>query len=221
VLWCSVSSSGPAGGGGAAGGAIQHFCPHRTALEHPRSTQRALAHRHGCGCSVVPCSFVARWCSPRWCSHVRWPWRSPLLSRHCGCASSLSPILQSSPASFLLSSTPRAVAHGAGCRWCQALLLGGPLWSPRAVPHCRRCLPSSIHPTQPASRRLQRCDVARVRGVLCAYRAGSPLLGPPCVPLRPPILCKQPHIPFERGGGGLGGRARVCCVFFIVTGCHC
>ena len=57
------------------------------------------------------------------------------------------------------------------------------------------------------------CEVVCVRGVLCAYWVGSPLLGSPGVPLRPLSLCKQPHIPFEWGGGGLVGCVRAFRVF--------
>jgi hypothetical protein len=56
-------------------------------------------------------------------------------------------------------------------------------------------------------------DVAHVQGVLGAYRAGIPLLGSPSIPLRSPSPCQQPHIPFEWGGGGLGGHARALRVF--------
>jgi hypothetical protein len=42
--------------------------------------------------------------------------------------------------------------------------------------------------------------------VLGAYLAGIPLLGSLGVPRRPSSPCRQPHIPFERGGGGFGGR---------------
>jgi hypothetical protein len=42
-------SSGPAGAG------VQHRC--RTTLVHPPSTQRAVARRHGGGCSIVRCSL--------------------------------------------------------------------------------------------------------------------------------------------------------------------
>jgi hypothetical protein len=55
-------------------------------------------------------------------------------------------------------------------------------------------------------------DVARLWGSLGAYQAGIPLLGSPSIPLRPPSLCRQPHIPFEQGGG-LGGCGRGLRVF--------
>ena len=48
--------------------------------------------------------------------------------------------------------------------------------------------------------------MAHVRELLGAYWAGIPLLGSPGIPLCVPSLCRQPHIPFEWGGGGLGER---------------
>jgi hypothetical protein len=56
-------------------------------------------------------------------------------------------------------------------------------------------------------------DVAHIQGVLGAYQVGIPLLGSPGVPLCSPSPCRQPHIPFEWGGGGLGGRAHALRVF--------
>jgi hypothetical protein len=50
------------------------------------------------------------------------------------------------------------------------------------------------------------CSV-HAQGLLDAYWAGIPLLGSPGIPLRSPSPCQQPHIPFEQGGGGLGGCA--------------
>jgi hypothetical protein len=119
-------------------------------------------------------------------------------------------------------------------RW---VVVVGPGAAPRhggalvSVPRRHQCPPPFTHPTQPASRCLQRwawvvvsifrsqgvCarqrDMAHVRGVLGAYRAGIPLLGSPGVPLSGPSPCRQPHIPFEWGGGGLGGRARALRIF--------
>ena len=63
-------------------------------------------------------------------------------------------------------------------------------------------------------------DMARLWGSLGAYRVGIPLLGSPSVPLHPPSLCQQPHIPFERGGelGGCGHALRIfhCCRLSLV-----
>ena len=57
--------------------------------------------------------------------------------------------------------------------------------------------------------------VACLWGSLGAYRVGIPLLGSPSIPLHPPSLCQQPHIPFEQGGE-LGGCGCALHVF-----CHC
>jgi hypothetical protein len=153
VLCCLVLSSGPAGGG-AAGGAV--WCRRLglafvdvivQPLVHLPSTQQAVAHRRGSGCSiiVVHCCQVALalcwcWC---WCRHcwfllVQWPWCSPLLSWHCGCVL-LSPISLLSPVLFHLSSTPRAVAHGAGGGWCVICqrTLSLPLLTVAAAACCR------------------------------------------------------------------------------------
>ncbi|KAF8231112.1 hypothetical protein L208DRAFT_1399357 [Tricholoma matsutake] len=49
------------------------------------------------------------------------------------------------------------------------------------------------------------------------YKAGTPLLGSPGIPLHPPSPCRQPHIPFEWGGGDWVG-VGMGCTFFIVAG---
>jgi hypothetical protein len=55
-------------------------------------------------------------------------------------------------------------------------------------------------------------NMARLWGSLGAYQVGIPLLGSPGIPMRPPSLCRQPRIPFERGWG-LGGCACASRVF--------
>jgi hypothetical protein len=57
--------------------------------------------------------------------------------------------------------------------------------------------------------------MACIWGLLGAYWVGIPLLGSLGIPLRPPSPCRQPHIPFEQGGGGFGGHGGVLRIFHL------
>ena len=54
--------------------------------------------------------------------------------------------------------------------------------------------------------------MVRLRGLLCVYQVGIPLLGSPGVSLHVPSPSQQPHILFEWGGGGLGECGGALCV---------
>jgi hypothetical protein len=182
---------------------------------HPLSLS-AVSHRRGGGCSIIlhrcqvlPVVVLAL----RVCIAVTphsWGWRQVVCR----------------------------VGGAGACGVChRRVVVVGPGAVPRRggalvpVPHRRQCLLSFTHPTQPASRCLQwwawvvvsifcsggvcahQRDVACIWGLLGAYWMGIPLLGSPGIPLHPPSRCQQPHIPFERGGGGLGGCACALRVF--------
>jgi hypothetical protein len=122
---------------------------------------------------------------------------------------------------FHPSSTPQAVAHGAGGRWC--------VWRRHfvVVVGSRGCsllssVPTIIH--SPYSTCKQVLVVlgmgnrsAHVRGLLCAYQAGISLPGSPGVPLHPPIQYQQPHILLNREEGDWA-TVHVCCAFFVIVG---
>jgi hypothetical protein len=115
---------------------------------------------------------------------------------------------------FHPSSTPRAVALGAGGGWC--------VWRRRFVVvvgswgrSSSSSMPAVIHSLYPTCKQVLAAvgmgggsalsqdsvgggfecvsDVPRVRG--CGVLTGIPLLGSPGVPLCPPNSCRQPHIP--------------------------
>jgi hypothetical protein len=151
----------------------------------------------------------------------------PLCRCHCcGCA------LSSSPVSFHPSSTPRAVVRGAGGRWCVVLGLRGfgvsadiivrsSWWGPGAGPHPCGAVVFIRRPCSGGNGQWSWNSVECVSvmwrtygGLLGAYQ---PLPASPGVPLHTPSQCRQPHILFERGGGGLGSCGRVLC-FFVDVG---
>ena len=194
---------------------------------HPRPTPRAVAREAGigwCCCHstrVPPHEQLLMGLGGGWCV-VRCRTPSPqLVVAACRCRHSN----HDPPHEQLL------VRLGAGgvssVVWCWYWGLSWWLSGARST---------TIHPTSSGSRgwrwllcrSLQRVvlsrgrwkvsgDVAGLRGCGGAYLVGIPLQGSPGTPLHQHNPTKQPHIPFEWGGGGLGRPCTWRCAFFVVT----